>query len=175
MTPLPLAAEKTRDVLWGLGTALEILWYALAVFSVVVFAYGVARPIAKYRRGHGAFLPPLAELPERFRNATRTLFAHSSIKRRDPYVGWAHRAIFYGWIVLFAGTVILAINTDVTGRIFGWHFFKGDFYLVYSIVLDVLGMVLIAGLALMMLRRGVIRPRKLDYGRPDRIQAIAAR
>jgi Fe-S oxidoreductase len=165
---VPLAAEKTREVLWHLGTPLEILWYALAVFSVLVFAYGVVRPIAKYRRGRNAFLPPLSELPQRVRLAGRTLFSHASIKRRDPYVGWAHRAVFYGWIVLFIGTGILAINTDVTERIFGWRFFKGDFYLGYSIVLDVLGMVLIAGLALMMVRRGVVRPRKLDYARPDR-------
>jgi Fe-S oxidoreductase len=164
----PLAADKTREVFWHLSTFLEILWYVLAIASVVVFAYGIAIPLAKYRRGHRAWLPPRSELRERFATATRTLLAHSSIKRRDPYVGWAHRGIFYGFVVLFIGTVILAINTDVTERIFGWRFFKGDFYLAYSIVLDVLGLALIAGLALMMVRRGVIRPRKLDYARPDR-------
>ena len=98
--------------------------------------------------------------------ATKTLFSHASIKRRDPYVGWAHRAVFYGFIMLFAGTVILAINTDVTERFFGWRFFKGDFYLGYSIVLDVLGLALILGVLAMMVRRGIIQPRKLDYARP---------
>ncbi len=165
---IPLAAEKTREVFWGLSTALEVLWYGLAVISVLVFAYGVARPIAKYRRGHTGALPPRAELPTRLRAALRTLFAHSSIRRRDPYVGWAHRGIFYGFVVLFIGTGILAINTDVTERFFGWRFFKGDFYLAYSITLDVLGLALIAGLLMMMVRRAFIRPRKLDYDRPDR-------
>ena len=164
----PLAAEKTREVFWHLSTFLEILWYVLAIASVVVFAYGIAIPLAKYRRGHRAWLPPRGELRERFAAATRTLLAHSSIKRRDPYVGWAHRGIFYGFVVLFIGTVILVVNTDVTERIFGWRFFKGAFSLAYSIVLDVLGLALIAGLALMMVRRGLIRPRKLDYARPDR-------
>jgi Fe-S oxidoreductase len=164
----PLAAEKTRDVFWGFGTLVQILWYALALASVAVFAYGIAREVAKYRRGHAAFLPPRRELPRRFVAGTRTLLSHASIKRRDPYVGWAHRGIFYGWVVLFIGTIVLAINTDVTERIFGWRFFKGDFYLGYSIVLDVLGLALIGGLALMMVRRGILRPRKLDYARPDR-------
>jgi Fe-S oxidoreductase len=164
----PIAAEKTREVFWGFGTLVQVLWYALAVASVAVFAYGIAREVAKYRRGHAAFLPPRRELPARFVHGTRTLFSHASIKRRDPYVGWAHRAVFYGWSVLFLGTVVLAINTDVTERIFGWRFFKGDFYLGYSIVLDALGLALIGGLALMMVRRGVLRPRKLDYARPDR-------
>lgn len=165
---LVTAAEKTREVFWHFPTWLEVLWYVLALSSVLVFAYGVAVPVAKYRRGQKSGLPPRSELPRRLVTATRTLFSHASIKRRDPYVGWAHRAIFYGFMTLFAGTVILAINTDVTERFFGWRFFKGDFYLGYSIVLDVLGLALIVGVLMMMARRGIIRPRKLDYGRPDR-------
>jgi Fe-S oxidoreductase len=162
------AAEKTREVFWHFPAWLEVLWYVLATASVVVFAYGVARPLAKYRRGRRSQLPPRAELPRRLASATRTLFSHASIKRRDPYVGWAHRAVFYGFVVLFAGTVVLGINSDFTEPVLGWRFFKGDFYLGYSIVLDVLGFALIVGVALMMVRRGIIQPRKLDYARPDR-------
>ena len=165
---LPLAAEKTREVFWHFPVWLEVLWYVLVIVSVAVFCYGIAIPLAKYRRGHRAWLPPRSELGGRVRDAARILFSHASIKRRDPYVGWAHRGIFYGFVVLAIGTTILAINTDVTERFFGWRFFTGDFYLGYSIVLDVLGLALIAGLALMMVRRGVIKPRKLDYSRPDR-------
>ena len=164
----PLAAEKTREVFWELEPALEVLWYVLAGISVLVFAYGVARPIAKYRRAHGGGWPPRSDLPRRFRDALRTLLSHVSIKRRDPYAGWAHRGIFYGFVVLFIGTVILGINTDFTEPVLGWRFFEGNFYLGYSIVLDVLGMALLAGLVLMMIRRGILRPRKLDYARPDR-------
>jgi Fe-S oxidoreductase/nitrate reductase gamma subunit len=159
---------KTRDVFWDFEPALEVLWYVLAGISVLVFAYGVARPLAKYRVGRGGYVPPRSELPGRIREALRILFSHASIKRRDPYVGWAHRGIFYGFLVLFIGTVILAINTDFTEPVFGWRFFEGDFYLGYSIVLDVLGLALLAGLVLMMVRRGIGRPPKLDYARPDR-------
>ena len=149
----PLAAEKTREVFWDFEPALEVLWYVLAVFSVLVFAYGVARPVAKYRRSHGGGWPPRSELPGRLREAFRILLSHASIKRRDPYAGWAHRGIFYGFVVLFIGTVILAINTDFTEPVFGWRFFEGNFYLGYSIVLDVLGLALLAGVVMMMVRR----------------------
>ena len=152
---------KTRDVFWDFEPALEVLWYVLAAISVVVFAYGVARPIAKYRRAHGGGWPPLSEVPGRFRDALRILLSHVSIARRDRYAGWAHRGIFYGFVVLFIGTVILAINTDFTEPVLGWRFFDGDFYLGYSILLDVLGMALLAGLVLMMVRRGIVKPRKL--------------
>jgi Fe-S oxidoreductase/nitrate reductase gamma subunit len=140
----------------------EALWYVLAAVSVLIFAYGVARPIAKYRRGDGQ-LPPLREVPGRLRLATKTLVAHSSIRRRDRYAGWAHRGIFYGFVVLFIGTVILGVNTDITEPLLGWRFFTGDFYLYYSVILDVLGVALLVGVLLMMFRRAVLRPRKLDY------------
>ena len=80
----PLAAEKTREVFWDFEPALEVLWYILAGISVFVFAYGVARPIAKYRRSHGGGWPPRSELPSRFREALRILMSHASIGRRDP-------------------------------------------------------------------------------------------
>ncbi len=171
----PFAAEKTREIFWDFEPALEVLWYVLAGFSILVFAYGVARPIAKYRRSHGGGWPPPSELPGRFREALRILLSHMSIGRRDPYAGWAHRGIFYGFVVLFIGTVILGINTDFTEPVFGWRFFDGDFYLGYSIVLDVLGLALLAGVVMMMVRRGIQRPKKLDYARPDRAEETPER
>jgi Fe-S oxidoreductase/nitrate reductase gamma subunit len=159
---------KTRDVFWDFEPALEVLWYVLAVLSTLVFIYGVARPVVKYGRGRREGLPPRRELPGRIRDALRILLSHVTVKRRDAYAGLAHAGIFYGFVVLFIGTVILAINTDLTEPFFGWRFFEGDFYLAYSIVLDVLGLALLAGVVLMMVRRGIVRPRKLDYDRPDR-------
>src|SRR3954466_11366177 len=152
-----LAAEKTRPVLWHMSTGLEVLWYTLAVLSVFVFAYGVARPIVKYRRGRALWLPPPPQLPGRLHAGAKTLFSHSSIARRDPLAGWAHRGTFYGFLVLFIGTIILAIDTDIVHRIFGYSYFKGDFYLGYSIVLDLLGLALVGGLAVLMVRRGILR------------------
>jgi len=165
---LTLAAEKSRAVLWDTPLLLEVLWYALAAVSVLVFLYGVARPLAKYRRGNRVGLPRLAELPRRVWDGTRTLYAHRSIRRRDPYVGWAHRGIFYGWVALAIGTVIVGLDNDIVHPIFGVHFWTGDFYLGYKAALNALGTALILGLLAMMVRRSLIRPRKLDYARPDR-------
>ncbi len=43
------------------------------------------------------------------------------------------------------------------------------FYLLFSLVLDLAGAALIAGLSFMMYRRGWMRLPKLDYARPDRL------
>ena len=162
------AASETRPVFWHFVTWLKVLWYVLAIDSVGVFAYGVARPLAKYRRGQGERWPPMRELGPRLATGLRLLFAHRTIARRDRTAGWAHRAIFFGFLTLFAGTVILGFDTDFTDPVFGWNYFHGEFYLAYKEVLNVLGTALVVGLIVMMVRRAIVRPPKLDYARPDR-------
>ncbi len=167
---LLLAATETRPVFWHFATVLKVLWYLLAVASVAVFVYGVLRPIVKYRRGQGGAWPPCPwrELPPRLATGARLLFSHATIERRDRTAGWAHRGIFYGFLTLFAGTVILGFDTDFTSPVFGWDYFRGGFYLVYKEVLNLLGTALVAGVLVMMARRAIGRPAKLDYSRPDR-------
>jgi Fe-S oxidoreductase/nitrate reductase gamma subunit len=168
-----LASVATRPVFWHFAVWLKVVWYVLAVASIFVFLYGVARPLAKYRHGRGGGggsggLPPRRELPGVLWRGLRELFSHAKIARRDATAGWAHRAIFYGFVVLFAGTVILGFDTDFTEPVFGWNYFHGDFYLIYKETLNGFGTALIAGVLIMMLRRAVLKPPKLDYARPDR-------
>lgn len=165
-----LAATKGRPVFWHLGPWLEALWYLLAVASVAVFAYGVARLVHKYRRGRGQDWPrrPRGELPGRFLAAGRQLLSHAPIRRRAGAAGVAHQAIFYGFVVLFIGTVVLAFDTDFTSPIFGWSYFHGNFYLVYKEVLNLFGTALVVGLLVMMVRRAASSSVRLDYTRPDR-------
>ncbi len=167
---LLLAATKTRPVFWDFTTPLRVLWYLLAAISVAVFVYGVWRPVGRYRHGKGGPWPPVPwrEFPSRLGAGARLLFSHRTIERRDHAAGWGHRAIFYGFIVLFAGTVILGFDTDFLIPVFGVSYFHGNFYLIYKEVLNVFGTALIAGLLVMMIRRAIVRPRKLDYARPDR-------
>src|SRR4051812_3127993 len=99
-----LGAAQTRESFWGLGLGLKVLWYVLATASVVVFAYGIARLVAKYRLGRSGSTPPLSELPRRFAEAGRRVASHATVAHRSPYVGWAHRGLFYGFLTLFVGT-----------------------------------------------------------------------
>ncbi len=167
---LVLAATKTRPVFWDFTVPLRVLWYVLAVTSVIVFLYGCWRPIGRYRRGKGGPWPPCpwSELPGRLVKGLALLFSHRTIGRRDHTAGWAHRLIFFGFTVLFAGTVVLGFDTDFTTPVFGWSYFHGNFYLIYKEILNIFGTALILGVLVMMIRRAVVRPAKLDYARPDR-------
>ncbi len=164
---LGLASVATRPVFWHFTVWLRVLWYVLAVISVIVFLYGIARPLVKYRHGHGGGLPPARQTPGLLWRGLRELLRGATISRRDHTAGWAHRGIFYGFLVLFAGTVILGFDTDFTSPVFGWSYFHGNFYLIYKEVLNVFGTLLIIGVLIMMIRRA-LRPAKLNYARPDR-------
>jgi len=97
-----------------------------------------------------------------------SVFSHRTIARRDPAAGAAHRLIFYGFALLFCGTSIITLEYDVLRPLSGVRFWYGDFYLWFSLVLDVAGLMLTAGLLYMMYRRGWLKLPKLDYARPDR-------
>jgi len=162
------ASVKSRPILWDMPAGLEVLWYLLAALSVLVFAYGLARPLLRYRSGRREGLPAARELPRRIAAATRAAYSQAQIARAGALSGWAHRGIFYGWVALFAGTVIVGLSHDVAQPIFGSPFYEGDFYLAVKALLNALGTLLVAGLLAMMFQRAVLRPARLDYRRPDR-------
>jgi Fe-S oxidoreductase len=167
----------TRVVFEGLGTAGETVFYLLAAIATGIFLVGIAFKLRKYLRGRGE---------DRFGSLSRFLGRTSAgvvatatsrtVGKRDAYAGIFHAAIMWGFIVLFIGTVILTIDTDIVG-IFApeYHFFWGPFYLGYSLVLDVLGLVMVIGLTAMAWRRLRFRKRELDYRRVDIAPATSDR
>ena len=102
------------------------------------------------------------------------MFTHTWIKRRDGVAGLAHAMIFYGFVVLFVGTGILAFQDDFAKPILGWDFWQGPFYLGYSLFLDVFGAFLIIGLVILAVKRAR-KPARLDYTRVDGVTSRYAR
>jgi Fe-S oxidoreductase len=156
----------TRILFEAFPTAEVRLFYALGYTAIGVFCFGVYVQIRKYRRG--AALQPEGSLWSRFTDMVAIVLRHSTIARRDPAAGAAHRLIFYGFMLLFLGTATITLEYDILEPLFGIRFWQGAFYLVFSLILDVAGVALIGGLAYMMVRRGWMRLPKLDYARPDR-------
>ena len=81
------------------------------------------------------------------------MLTHAWIKRRDGVAGLAHAMVFYGFVVLFIGTGILAFQDDFAEPVLGWDFWRGPFYLGYSLFLDVFGALLIVGLVILAVKR----------------------
>ena len=141
------------------------MWYSLVVISTAILLWGIARLALKYRRGRRRPLG-LDHLLRRLARGAGSVFSHDKLVSRQPVAGTGHLLIFYGFLVLFIGTVILALQDDFARPLFHFEFWRGSFYLTYSLFLDVFGAALIVGLIVMAVTRGVIKPPRLDYQRP---------
>ena len=64
---------------------------------------------------------------------------------------------------------MITLDYDILSPLTGLTFWHGSFYLIFSLIVDLGGLALIAGLLYMMYRRGWMALPKLDYGRPDRV------
>jgi Fe-S oxidoreductase len=157
----------TRILFEEFPTAEIRFFYVIGYAAIAVFFYGVYVQVRKYRRG--AALRLEGSLWARALGMTASILSHRPIARRDRGAGAAHRLIFYGFALLFLGTATITLQYDILDPLFGIRFWQGNFYLIFSLVLDIAGVMLIAGLLYMMVRRGWMKLPKLDYARPDRV------
>ena len=141
-------------------------FYCLGYGAIGVFLWGTWTQVRKYR--YGTAYAYAGTLGGRFRDMLGNVLSHRTVARRDAAVGASHRLIFYGFALLFLGTSTITLEYDVLQPLAGVRFWFGDFYLWFSLVLDVAGVMLTAGLLYMMYRRGWLKPPRLDYARPDR-------
>ena len=158
--------EITRVLFENFQPQAIYLFYALGYAAIAVFLYGTYVQIRKYRRGQpdGSW----GELLHRFIDMVKTMATHRTLVRRDKSAGRAHGLIFFGFVLLFIGTATITLEYDILQPLLGVQFWYGNFYLWFSLVLDLAGLGLIVGLIYMMYRRKWLKLPKLDYARPDR-------
>jgi len=153
--------EVTRTTFDGLGQIDKAIWYGLTAVSTAIFVWGCYRLLLRYRLARAAGRPKAD-----WGRTLRVVLTHGWIRRRANWVGLMHAGVFYGFLVLFAGTAILAFD-DHLARPLGFAFWHGWFYRVYSLFLDVFGAALLVGLVFFAVRRAWARTPRLDYGRVD--------
>src|SRR3977135_283007 len=169
MTRDPTAV--TRVLFEDFAPAAIAAFDVIAFAAVTVFCFGVSVEVRKYRRGSAADVD--GRLLARLQAMIGTVLSHRTIAHRDWAAGAAHRLIFYGFVLLFLGTATITLDYDILGPLFGVHFWQGAFYLWFSLVLDVAGVLLTGGLLYMMYRRGWVKPPQLRYRPPGRATAHA--
>jgi Fe-S oxidoreductase len=156
----------TRILFQGYADSTIVLFYLVGFAAIGLFLWGAyAAGLRKYARGQQI---SFSELGQRFRFMLATVLSQRTVRRRDRAAGRTHAMIFFGFVLLFIGTTIITIEADVTDRLFGYKFWYGKSYLVFSLVLDFAGIAFLAGLLYMMYRRRWLALPKLDYQRPDR-------
>lgn len=154
---------ETREIYRNFPFALEVIFYIVAFSSIGFFIYGFYLKYRKYKKGREA--GRFNNLMKRFMKTAAIMSKNSTVFKRDRFAGLAHWLIFWGFVILFIGTLIVAIDHDVL-RHLNMKLLRGKFYLGFSFVLDVFGVLFLAGLVMMMSRRARKLPQ-LDYTRND--------
>lgn len=161
------AVVPAREVFRHFPGYLVVVFYAISMVAMGVFAYGFWLRIRKYRRGRPA--NRWGQIWTRLLNTANLIGRHSTLRKRDSLAGWSHALFFWGFVALFIGTLIIMIDHDFLRPISPTlQFWKGTFYLWYSVTLDLMGAGFLIGLLLMAVRRWWLKVPQLDYHRPDR-------
>ena len=156
-----------REVFGNLSALLVAVFYLVSCVALGVFVRGLWLRMRKYRTGRPAGRSD--RLGARLVEAAGAIVRHTTLGKRNTYVGWGHALIFWGFLVLLVGTLIIAVDHDLLKPVApALQFWKGNFYLWYSLVLDLAGLALLVGLGMMAVRRWGWRPVQLNYARADR-------
>src|ERR1044071_8413055 len=126
--------------------------YVLVAVQALALGYGFSRRFLAWKQGRA--YGPIERVGERARQALAVAFLHRRLIRPGYiYAGVMHLFIFYGFIFLFIGTVIVMLEADVVRPFFNASFYQGAFYVVYKLVINFFGLIFIIGLLMAIYRR----------------------
>ncbi len=128
----------------------KALFYLLTAISLAIMAYQIAQRARLWMTGRPTESRGEATTPNQWVRSFWTYVIEQKKVRTSRKRSGApmHLMIFYGFVTLFIGTTLLAINTYSP-----WKFHKGTYYLVYEVTLDVMGVVFILGVIWAFFRR----------------------
>jgi len=153
--------EFTREIYWNVGHGITTLlpMYLLTLVAIVLLINGALRRIKVYRQGQAQ--DRFDQRSVRIRELIKGVFLQKKVVRvKGP--GIAHGLFFWGFGLLFIGTCLIVVQADFTDLFFGIKFLKGNFYLLFSIILDLAGLVALLMLGGLLVRRYLVRPKDLD-------------
>ena len=157
-----------REIYWNVPHAFASLFlYSLAIATSAIMAWGILRDIGRWRKGRPD--ARLDQLPARLREFLVQLFGQKKVLR-DRRAGSMHALIFFGFLALFIGTDLIAVEEDFTLPLMGPDAGKilvGGFYQTYELVLDTLGLIFVIGLIWATVRRYGVKTARLDNRRTD--------
>jgi len=157
-------SEPHRIVYNLLPPLTYLFMYAVLSGFALVFLYGLYRRIRIYVKGSSP--TKLDHIAERVFRTLTNVFAQRKVVKKT-YPGLMHILIYSGIIVLFIGTTLVMIDSDLWLPLFHRQILVGYFYLTFKFFLDTFGLVAIAGLAIALFRRVVSKPQNLPSSKDD--------
>ncbi|WP_136810352.1 heterodisulfide reductase-related iron-sulfur binding cluster [Desulfosediminicola flagellatus] len=160
--------EFTREIYWNVGHGAGTL---VPMYLLVIVAIGVVVKMFLQRREvyrQGLPLNRIDQPAERVRD----MLVNALLQKKVTNVkvpGMFHGLFFWGFFALLIGTTLIVLQADFTDLLFGYKFLVGNFYKVFSITLDIAGVVSIVMLSALFVRRYFFRPEGLETKTDDAI------
>jgi Fe-S oxidoreductase/nitrate reductase gamma subunit len=136
-----------------------IYWAFYAVVTLMLFMVGwlAAQRVANYVRGApDDRRTTRANVERRLRAFRAGVWMRTLL--RDPSAGLMHSMIYFGFLVLFAATVVLEIDHQMPESL---KFLHGDVYRGYALTADVFGVIFVVGILWAIGRRYLQRPYRI--------------
>ncbi len=154
--------EIARESFFNIGGPHGFMRWGLYIFMFIAFfylAYSVIQRVLIWRKGQ----PELrTDYPEKRILAVIKYVILQAKILRESFAGIMHASIFFGFVALAGVTFFIFVKDDFTELFFHWNFITGNFYLIWSLVGDLAGMVVLIGLIMAAYRRYVTKPTRLD-------------
>jgi Fe-S oxidoreductase len=135
-----------REILGNIPALHQTVFFLLAWLSLGVFSIGVLIRARLWFQGRRQPLLPLSYTVANLSNIIVQVFAQPRLSK--SVAGLAHAAIFWGFLVLFVGTNLVALEYSTS-----ISFLHGLFYLLFSLSLDIFGVLMLVGLGVAAIRR----------------------
>jgi Fe-S oxidoreductase/nitrate reductase gamma subunit len=146
--PVP---DVGREVFFNIPEWLEVVFYVATASFIVIAGLLFAQRSTSWLRGGRD--PRSGLWSQRVRQLWKGISMQTLL--RDPVAGLMHAAIYFGFLILFAGTVTLEIDHLLPENL---RFLRGGVYQGYSLILDLAALMFLGGLAWAVVRRYVQRP-----------------
>jgi len=162
--------EIGREIFWNVGQSARWITYGLMVVMFIVVIYGLKQRYAMWKIGKATPFDIKERLGERIAYYIKNGIFHGSIlKTKEGYPGMMHLLIFWGFLILAVGTALVALEDDLLRPIAGITYLHGNFYLIFSFLLDLAGLAAIIGIIMAAIRRYLLKPERLDTKPEDHL------
>ncbi len=156
--------EATREIYWNVGHGVVWVMYLSAFAAMGICGWGFWKRLPVYRLGKP--LSRFDRMPERVVLMLKNILGQTKVLRvLDP--GFLHGLFFWGFGLLFIGTLLIMAQADFTAPVLGIKFLSGTFYKLFSLVLDLAGLVVLLMLCGLFVRRFAVKPEGLETIRDD--------
>ncbi|MCB0338592.1 MAG: respiratory nitrate reductase subunit gamma, partial [Bdellovibrionales bacterium] len=140
----------TREILWNIQhPANVVLMYSLFVFSLLIAGFGLFRRVELWRAGP-SYSDKTDSLTRLVKMIQWGILQKGVIRERSAAI--AHTLVYIGFLTLLFTTTMVFIDHDL-----GIKIYHGDFYLIVTLLSDILGLGVLIGCGIAAHRRYILK------------------